>query len=90
MAAGLAILTNNLPVIAAIVNKHQIGAIYHSDDPTIIAQAIDELASDRIRLEQYRQRAWQVYREHYTWEKHQRVLLDVYAGLKPKVDYKVL
>jgi glycosyltransferase involved in cell wall biosynthesis len=84
MAAGLAILTNNLPVIAAIVNKHQLGAIYHSDDPTIIAQAIDELASDRIRLEQYRQRAWRVYHEHFTWKEHQQVLLDVYAGLSPK------
>jgi glycosyltransferase involved in cell wall biosynthesis len=84
MAAGLSILTNNLPEIAAIVNKHQIGAIYDSDDPMILAQAIDELASDRIRLEQYRQRAWRVYHEHFTWKEHQQVLLDVYAGLSPK------
>lgn len=84
MAAGLAILTNNLPEIAAIVDQHQIGAIYNFDDPTVIAQAIDELASDRIRLEQYRQRAWQVYYEYYTWKKHQQVLLDVYAGIVSK------
>ena len=90
MAAGLSILTNNLPEIAAIVNKHQIGAIYDSDDPMILAQAIDALVSDRKQLEQYRQQAWQVYREHFTWKKHQRVLLDVYAGLVPKVDCKVL
>jgi glycosyltransferase involved in cell wall biosynthesis len=90
MAAGLSILTNNLPEIAAIVNKHQIGAIYESDDPMILAQAIDALVSDRKQLEQYRQQAWQVYREHFTWKKHQRVLLDVYAGLVSKVDCKVL
>jgi glycosyltransferase involved in cell wall biosynthesis len=84
MASGLAILTNNLPEIAAIVKNHQIGAIYDSDDPTILAQAIDELASDRTILEQCRYRAWQVYQEHYTWKQHQHVLLDVYRGLVSK------
>ena len=81
MAAGLAILTNNLPEIAAIVNQYQIGTIYNCDDPIILAQAIDELVSDCLRLEQYRQQAWQVYQEHFTWKKHQQVLLDVYSKL---------
>lgn len=81
MASGLAILTNNLPEIAAIVNKHQLGRVYKSDEPTILAQGIDELVSDRSALAQYRQQAWQVYHDYYTWKQHQQVLLDVYSKL---------
>jgi glycosyltransferase involved in cell wall biosynthesis len=82
MAAGLAILANELPEIVAIVGKHDLGMVYDSEDPAVLAQAIDELASDRVRLRQYRQRAWQAYHECYTWERHQHVLLDIYAGLE--------
>jgi len=83
MAAGLALIANDLVEFRNIVIGHQLGVVCDADCVEAIAQAIDELASDRIRLEQCRQRAWQVYQEHYTWKQHQRVLLDVYAQLSP-------
>lgn len=81
MAAGLAILTNNLPEIAAIVEEHDLGIVYETENPTILAQVIDQLASDRTYLGKCRQRAWHVYHERYAWEQHQHVLLDVYTDL---------
>jgi glycosyltransferase involved in cell wall biosynthesis len=82
MAAGLAILANNLPEIAAVVQEHQLGVIYEDKGPAVLAQAIEQLISDRKGLEGCRQRAWQVYHEHYTWQRHQQVLLTVYEGLR--------
>lgn len=81
MAAGLALLTNDLVEFRAIVEGHQLGLVCDASQPIAIARAIDLLASDRSRLEEYRQRAWQAYRQYYTWKAHQKVLLDVYARL---------
>jgi glycosyltransferase involved in cell wall biosynthesis len=81
MASGLALVCNDLVEFRNIVIGHELGVVFDTDSVEAIAQAIDGLASDRKRLEQYRQRSWQVYQIHYTWKKHQQVLLDVYAGL---------
>lgn len=78
MAAGLAILSNNLPEIVSIVEKHKIGRIYDSEDPKKIAEDINLLIGNRELLESYRFRAWRIYRKYYSWEQHKHVLMDVY------------
>jgi glycosyltransferase involved in cell wall biosynthesis len=83
MAAGLALVATDLVEFRNIILGHQLGVVYNPDSVEAIASAIDTLASDRKQLEQSRQRAWQVYHEHYTWKQHQQVLLNVYASLKP-------
>ncbi|MBD1924888.1 glycosyltransferase family 4 protein [Trichocoleus sp. FACHB-90] len=81
MAAGLALICNDLIEFRNIVIGHKLGIVCNTDFVEAIAQAIDELVSDRSALEQYRQRAWQVYDDYYTWKQHQQVLLDVYSKL---------
>lgn len=79
MAAGLALLTSDLIEQRRIVMGHQIGVVCDDRDPQAVLAALKDLMSDRVRLDDYRQRAWQVYRQQYNWQEHQKVLLQVYA-----------
>jgi glycosyltransferase involved in cell wall biosynthesis len=82
MAAGLALITNDMVEIRKIVIGHNIGVVCKDDSTEALSQVIDELAQDRIRLEQYRSNAWHAYEEFYTWQKHQQVLLNAYRSLQ--------
>jgi glycosyltransferase involved in cell wall biosynthesis len=82
MAAGLALIANDLVELRQIVIGYDIGVVCDTESPETLSQVINDLAKDRIRLEQYRSRSWQAHEEYYTWQKHQQVLLNVYANLQ--------
>lgn len=82
MAAGLAVIANDLVEFRRVVCGHGIGLVCDAERPEAIAEAIDELAGDVDRLNDCRQAAWRIYHEEYAWGKHQAVLLDLYCSLE--------
>lgn len=81
MAAGLAVLANNMPAVQTVIDTYQIGVVYATPDPKALAQIIDEMGRDRERLTSYRQKAWEVYHHHFTWNEHRHVLYELYARM---------
>lgn len=84
MAAGLAVIANDLPEFRNVIVRHDIGAVCDTENPVELAHVIDALAGVPVLLEQYRRKAWNVFRQQYTWASHQEVLLNAYHELAAK------
>lgn len=70
--AGLPILASNLPEIAFLVNKYQIGLIINSHEPSAIAQGINEMISSSNFLK-WKENCKELIREN-NWEIERQVL----------------
>jgi glycogen synthase len=84
MNAGVAVAASDLPEIARIVRGEQIGALFDPMDPTSIANAINELASDRQRLAEMRRRSRRAAELRHHWGVDEQVLLQIYRELLPR------
>lgn len=75
MAAGLAIVTSDLPEVARIVTTGELGIVVpftsRGEHPARLANALDELASDLGRLDRMRDAAAALARSTYSWQAHQ-------------------
>jgi glycosyltransferase involved in cell wall biosynthesis len=84
MAAGLALVANDLTEFRRIVVGFQLGETCNTEDPVEIARAIDDLAGNYQYLNECRLRSWMVYHELFTWDKHKHVLLATYSEIDHK------
>lgn len=67
MAAGLAIVTNDLVFVRSIVERHQCGRVYE-DTPESLAQVIREIANDRAELLRMRSASTRTFQDTFHWE----------------------
>lgn len=78
--AGLAVAASDLPDVRAVVERHQVGALFDASDPASITGAIETLLSPEGELSDVRERA-RAAASAYTWEKQLDVLVDAYEHL---------
>lgn len=76
--AGVPILASNLPEIARIVEKYQVGELLESHQPRKLAEQINRMLQDRSRLAQFRANALQAALA-LNWEKEKQVLVDIFS-----------
>lgn len=73
--AGLAIVTNSIPFVRAMVDEQGIGVCYDSDAVGDFARAVNRLAHDPAELALLRRRATATGRDVYRWENYEDKLL---------------
>ncbi len=78
--AGLALAASDLPDIRTVVDRHKVGALFDSADPSSIRTALRGLLSGDAGLDAMRERA-RAAASSYNWERQLDVLRDVYEGL---------
>lgn len=76
MMGGLAIAAADLPEIRRVVEECENGVLFDPSDPRDIAAKINELASDRNRLERMKQNSLRGAAERYNWEAQKPRLLE--------------
>src|SRR5574341_193184 len=82
--AGLPVIASNLPEIARVVSRHQIGEVVNRDDSVDIARAITRLLNDPVRYSQYRANAIKAA-ANFTWEQESKNLLAIYQSLEQEI-----
>lgn len=78
--AGIALCVSDLPEMARLVRRHEMGLLVNGCDEETIAAAINSL--DRARIDGFKQRAIAAAQE-LNWEHEQRILLSLYDELCP-------
>ncbi|MDP2683941.1 MAG: glycosyltransferase [bacterium] len=79
MAAKIAVVATEQPVIKEIIDKHHIGSYFKSPTPTVIAEAINKLLSSN--LEKTKINAFRAFNEHYNWEIEETKLIKLYNSI---------
>jgi glycosyltransferase involved in cell wall biosynthesis len=67
MQAGLAILSERLDYVGAILDHYDCGITYDSRRPATVAAAVAELAGDLGRVDELRRNAYEAAREDFNW-----------------------
>ncbi len=67
LMAGLPVVISPLPQMVEIVNKYNVGVIIDSFDPDAIANAIERLLKDSVRMQLFRENALDAAKE-LNWE----------------------
>jgi glycogen synthase len=65
LMAGLAVVVPRLPGLAPLVDGERVGLCYEPADPASLAEALQELAGDRARLDRMRGRARRLALERF-------------------------
>jgi glycosyltransferase involved in cell wall biosynthesis len=78
--AGLAVLSNDLPFVRAVLEESKAGAIYSDDNPDSIIAAVGKLSSDPRGLAEARQNALKYAREKFNWQAFSETLYNLYSG----------
>jgi len=86
LAAGLAILSSDLPELRRVIQAHDVGVLVQPGDVSELAVAIDGFATDRVGLEACRRRALEAASTTYTWTLHRKALVDAYRPLLSRRD----
>ncbi len=81
MAAGIPVVTTNMPLWAEVVERHRCGVAVDPFDPAAVARALDDLLSDTDRAIGAGRNGRKAIEEHYNWAGEFAVLLDVYEKL---------
>jgi glycosyltransferase involved in cell wall biosynthesis len=81
MQAGLAILSNNLPYVAGLLERYSCGVVYDSKDAVSVARAVDRLASDPVGLAQMKTRAKAAALTDFNWQSRSGPLYTAYLTL---------
>jgi glycosyltransferase involved in cell wall biosynthesis len=79
MMAGLAVVAPRLPELTRLIDGERVGLTFEPGDPHDLARALNELASDRPRLETMRRRARELALERYNAEAQEPVLLEAWG-----------
>jgi glycosyltransferase involved in cell wall biosynthesis len=72
--AGLALLANNIPVVAGLIREHGVGVVYDVRAKGAFAAAVNALATDPALVRQLRARARAVAQKEYCWELYEPTL----------------
>jgi len=75
--AGIPVLASNLVEIRKIIEKYNIGEILLNHQPENIAEHINKLLSDDIKLAEFRKNAI-IAAEELCWENEEKELINVY------------
>jgi glycosyltransferase involved in cell wall biosynthesis len=87
MMAGVPVVASDLPGMAPIVREERVGTlIADPTDPASIAEAVRELLDGDEPLSEIGRRARQAALARHNWDIDARVLLDVFEGLRGKLD----
>ena len=78
MMAGLALCVSNLPEMAALVTRYDVGVLIARAEPDSIADAINRL--DQAAIDEYKQHALAAARE-LSWDRESERMLRAYDGL---------
>jgi glycosyltransferase involved in cell wall biosynthesis len=81
MLAGLAIACSDLPVLEKIVMDHDLGVVFDPSNPRQIAQQLNTLIGNPVRLRICRENARNVARTRYHWEHEGGKLVVLYQAL---------
>jgi len=81
MMAGLALAVSNLPVLEKIVRDHDLGVVFDPAEPRHIAEQLDALTENPVRLRVCRENAARVARERYHWNHEVQKLIRLYESL---------
>lgn len=65
---GLAIASVDLPFIRMVVEEHRMGVLFPNNTPECIAESLQTLIDDPVRLEEYRRNARKAALDRYSWE----------------------
>ncbi len=76
--AGLAVISNDVPEVRALVERFQNGLVYRAENPETFAQAYQEIL--KKNLDSYRSGS-RALASAYNWENQEKVLLNIYAEL---------
>lgn len=79
--AGLPVLTSNLPEMEAVVKKYEIGETISLVNPKTIAEKINELFSNKEKLNIYAQNSLKA-KEELCWENEEQKLQDFVNEIK--------
>ncbi len=79
MQAGLAIITNELPFVKELIEKHDCGLAYDYNDEESMITAFNRLIEDKDLLEKCKKNSLKAAREEFNWQKFSHVLLDAYG-----------
>ncbi|RLD62639.1 MAG: glycosyltransferase [Bacteroidetes bacterium] len=79
--AGVPILASDLPEIANIVKKYEIGEIIKDFSPDIIADAINSMLNDEHKISEWEKKL-KYAAEELCWEKEEIKLIDFYNKIK--------
>jgi glycosyltransferase involved in cell wall biosynthesis len=80
LQAGLPVVVSDLPEMASVVRRYQVGRTFRSGDPASLAETLNCLLGDLTSLDRYRE-AVRVAAEDLRWEREQTKLLEVYGRL---------
>jgi glycosyltransferase involved in cell wall biosynthesis len=81
MAAGLPVVTSDLPHVREIVEGARCGLVADTTRPEAIAEAIGRILADRDEVAAMGARGRAAVRDRYGWSRAAAVLRGVYAGL---------
>lgn len=79
MSAGLPVIASNFPLWREIIEGNDCGLCVNPLDPSTIAAAIDQLATDPERARRMGANGRRAVLERYNWGTEERKLLDFYA-----------
>jgi len=79
LMAEIPVIVSNLPEMKNLVEKYRVGVVIKDNSPKGLKEAIDKaLKLNRERLDENIKKVKSIY----NWENQERVLLDVYRGVK--------
>jgi glycosyltransferase involved in cell wall biosynthesis len=78
--AQVPVLTTNLPEMAALVSRYQIGEIISSLEPAHLAKKINEMLRDEIKRSVWKKNLEAAARE-LTWDNEEKVLQELFSDL---------
>lgn len=81
MQAGLAIVCNDLEYVKSLVDLHECGLSYDSDDPGTLVEAVQRFIDDPEFLKQCKQRAFAAGHAQFHWDRTCVPLIEAYARL---------
>lgn len=81
IAAGIPILTNDLPEVAKVVAGYDIGKVVDIFDTQKVALILDDILAGHEQIDRYRCNIAGIQKE-YSWEYEAHILLDIYAKLE--------
>ncbi|HEC91663.1 MAG TPA: glycosyltransferase, partial [Candidatus Atribacteria bacterium] len=75
-------LATNLPILRKILKNERIGILLDLSKFTDSIKKIDQLISNKEKIEKLKERGYHVYLNEYNWENIENKILNVYEGLK--------
>ena len=81
LMAGLPVLSSQLPAVAEVLARYEVGQVCPSLEPEVVASSIATMLADEEGLAAMRRRALAASATDLNWEQEQTTLLHLYEGL---------